>query len=202
MKGLAGNLTALTATALVAAVFCFDLMPDVVGAFTGLAERPAAAFLTALGLFALKCLAPIIPMGIIYMLCGYMFSPWAALSVCTAGNAICFACSYCEGLASDAESLPIVSAISESCKGGFFPSFFLHCIRFFPCHTAGVYLGAARLPFFEYLLGSLLGALPTVLLSLSLSTAFTFPTPRIWIGLAAVAATTVTGLIFLKCQNK
>ena len=202
MKAFISNFVTLAVFAFAVFVYFFNLMPNVERLSADISSLPWLAAVVGLSLFVVKCLSPIIPMGVIYMLCGYLLSPWAALAVCNVGNALCFSFSYYEGYNKNAQSPALISALSYNSKRGFFPAFFLHCIRFFPCHTAGVYLGAARLPFWEYLFGSVLGALPTVLLSISIASSFTTPTPRIWIGIAAVTATTILGMVFIKYQNR
>ncbi len=174
---------------------------DAEGFFRCLAENPWQAAAASAALFFLKCLLPIIPMGLVYVACGLLLPPGKALFMCVFGNALCFTVSYFAGVKRRGRGIPLIAAISDGGKNGFFASFFLHCIRFFPCHTAGVYLGAAGLPFFEYLAGSLLGAMPTVILSLSVAGSFPHLSLGVWISLAAVAATTALGLVYLKCRR-
>lgn len=202
MKRRLSNYLTLAAVAVAAAFYICGLIPrcSAISAYASI--YPYRAALICLALYCFKCFVPLLPIGGLYMLCGYMFPPTGALLLCTVGNAICFSAAYYEGTKSGAKSPVLLSAISTNGKHGFFPAFFLHCIRFFPCYAAGVYLGAAHLPFCEYLLGSLLGALPTVLLSLSLCSALPYPSPQTCVAFATVTATTILGFLFIKHRKK
>lgn len=202
MKRQLSNLLTLAALVVAAVFYISGLIPQH-GAISAYASsHPYRAALICLALYCLKCLVPLLPTGALYMLCGYMFTPPVALFLCTVGNTICFGAAYYEGARSGAKNPVLLSAISTNGKHGFFPAFFLHCIRFFPCYAAGVYLGAAHLPFGEYLLGSLLGALPTVLLSLSLCSALPHPSPQACVAFGTVIMTTFLCFLFIKHRKK
>lgn len=202
MKRRLSNIFTLAAACVAAVFYICGLIPQY-GAISAYASvHPYRAALICLALYCFKCFVPLLPIGALYMLCGCMFSPQTALLLCTVGNAICFSGAYIEGAKGSAKSPVLISAISDNGKHGFFPAFFLHCIRFFPCYAAGVYLGAAHLPFGEYLLGSLLGALPTVLLSLSLCSALPHPSVQMSVAIATVFATTIWGFLFIKYRKK
>ncbi len=130
-----------------------------------IAKNNAVGLLVCAALFVLKCFTLFIPMGAIYAACGCLLTPWSALLICTVGNALCFSAAYYEGKSRQIKHKAFISAITENGKSGILPAFFLHCIRFFPSFTAGIYLGASGVPFWQYLLGSVLGAMPSVVIS-------------------------------------
>lgn len=202
MKDRLSNIVTLVLLAAATFFYIRGFVPQYGSVLHFATERPLPAAVFCLGLYGIKSFVPLLPMGALYMLCGCMFPLPTALLLCTVGNTICFSAAYYDGSKGGAKSPVLLSALSGNGRHGFFPAFFLHCIRFFPCYAAGVYLGAAHLPFGEYLLGSLLGALPTVLLSLSLCSDLPHPSPRIWIAVGAVALTTALGILFLKYRKK
>lgn len=202
MKRRLSNILTLAAIAVAAVFYICGLIPQHGAVAVYASNHPYGAALICLALYCFKCFVPLLPIGALYMLCGCFFPPFRALLLCTFGNAICFSGAYIEGVKGNTKSPVLISAISDNGKHGFFPAFFLHCIRFFPCYAAGVYLGAAHLPFGEYLLGSLLGALPTVLLSLSVSSALPHPSAQVCVAFATVLATTIWGFLFIKYRKR
>lgn len=152
-----------------------------------LSETPTAAFLVTLSLFLFNCAAGVVPLGVLYLACGYVLSPRRALCMCVFGSALCFAAFYCEGRRRGKCRTVLIFSPPEGGRRTLFAAFFLHCVRLFPSRAAGLCLGAAGLPFWAYLAGSLLGALPTILFSLSLARSLTRPNSALLFCLTAAA---------------
>lgn len=188
MKTVLSNLASFIIFGAVCFSFCFA--PELKRLALTLAEAPTAALLVTLSLFFFNCAAGIIPLSALYLVCGCVLPPLKAFFMCALGSAMCFSAFYREGKSRGKRALLFVTAPPKAGKHTLFAAFFLHCVRLFPSRAAGLCLGAAGLPFRAYLAGSLLGALPAILFSLS---AARFPagledTPQIWYAAAALSA--------------
>lgn len=127
------------------------------------------ALILCLSLFITKCFVKFIPIGLIYFCCAYVLCPMHALLLCILGNVICFCYTYYEGKRNSIKKPRVIATSTKGTSYGFISALFIHCIRFFPSHTAVTYMGAAELPFWGCLIGSIIGALPSILLSLTVA---------------------------------
>lgn len=181
-------------------MYCFHKISDAKTIAMAITQSQPIAFFVCISLFIVKCFVPYFPIGCIYIFCGYTLDPCLALITCTAGNALCFSFSYIEGRKSKTKS-PLIAIVAKNEKSGFVPALFIHCIKFFPCHSAGIYMGAVGLPFRGYLLGSIIGATPTVLLSLSIADALPHFTFKLCLSLVAVILVTIICCIYQSQQH-
>lgn len=118
--------------------------------------------------FALSAFCGVPPLTAVYALCGAVLPTRLAILAAISGGCFGFAFSYLLGYISGDDKSPLLMALSDDGKNGFFVSFILRAVRFLPCGSIGIYIGKSRLPFLGYLLGSAIGALPSVALSVSL----------------------------------
>lgn len=127
----------------------------------------------ALTLFSVSALCAFPPATAIYIFCGAFLPTTSAVFLSLFGSIISFSFAYLLGRASKDDGSPLIMALSDGGKKGFFASFTLRAVRFVPYGSVGVYIGKARLPFLGYLLGSVVGSLPSIALSISLGCALT-----------------------------
>lgn len=118
-------------------------------------------------LFAFSAFGSFPPLTVVYIMCGMALPITNAFFLGILGSLMFFTFSYFFGRWKGGDS-SVVRGLSAGGKKGFLTAFVLRGVRFIPCRMAGIYMGKARLPFFGYLAGSLLGALPSMLLSLLL----------------------------------
>jgi len=117
-------------------------------------------------LFGVCTLGVFPPLSLIYLLCGMVLPFRHGLFMCICGSALVFSFSYFLGKHKNgAPSISLVSPV----KGGFLTALVLRCIRVAPCKTVGICMGSAGFSFWSYLLGSLLGSLPAILVSLAIT---------------------------------
>ena len=124
-----------------------------------------ASILCCVALTAFKCFVPLLPTTIIYIVAEYLLPWWYALFVCLFTNALIFTVSYVQEHSK--------SVLYEKCDintyNAFLYSLVLHCVRIIPANTAGRILGKSGASFIPCFVGSLLGKLPVVILTLSLT---------------------------------
>jgi len=135
------------------------------------------ALLVSTALFLLKCLAFFIPTTLIYAICGYILPAPHAFVMCIIGCMLFFSFAFYSGRKTPKTKSTYITALFVNGKGGFLPALLLHCVRFIPCHTVGVYLGKTGAPYLGCLCGSVVGMLPTIAVTLSIMDSL--PTPNL-----------------------
>jgi len=135
-----------------------------------------AAVIFFLLIYAVKSLSFLIPIVVVYVAAGSIFGPFTALVVNIVGAGIVVTIPYWIGYhfgAGFAGNLlsryKKVEAFIKNREGNsWFISCFPRTIAFLPLKTISVYLGSLKVPYFKYLLGSILGLMP-LLLSITLA---------------------------------
>ena len=117
-------------------------------------------------LFAVCALGVVPPLSFVYLLCGIVLPFRHGLIMCICGSTLVFSFSYFLG--KHRVGAPSISLVFPV-KGGFLTALVLRCIRIAPCKTVGICMGGAGFPFWSYLLGSLVGSLPAILVSLAIT---------------------------------
>lgn len=167
-----------------------------------LSYTPANYWLAALflvGLYALKSLSVVFPILALYLAGGAIFSQWAGLAVNLVGVAVCVSLPYwigrgagagaVERLAAKYPKVNQVAALQQ--KHTWYFSFLLRVVGFLPCDVVSLYMGASHVPYGPYLLGTVLGMLPGVLLTTLMGSSITDPAaPAFW--LSAVCAVVIS----------
>lgn len=134
-------------------------------------EEPLLAALVLLGLFALKSVTLFIYSGILYAASGVLFELPFAVLVNLAGSFLMVSIPYFIGrragrraLAAMVEKNGKLRLLRDAMNtNAFFLSFFLRILGLLPSDLVGMYLGASGLSYPHYVLGSLLGLLPTTI---------------------------------------
>ena len=138
-----------------------------------LSYAPARPWLAAgmvVALFALKSLSVVFPTWILAVVSARLFPLPAALAVCAAGVAVEVSIPYWISRLSGAQALerlvekhPKAQAIRSFRLGGdFFFAFLSRIVGLFSCDLISMYMGAVKLPYLPYLLGSVCGFFPHV----------------------------------------
>lgn len=134
-------------------------------------ERPALAVLAVLGLFALKSLSIIVYSGILYAAVGILFPLPVAIGVNILGTVIMLSLPYWLGRRSGPQAVrrikakyPRVEIIHKLRPGSdFFFSFLIRVVNLLPYDIVSLYMGAIRVEYRKYILGGVLGTLPSII---------------------------------------
>lgn len=124
-----------------------------------------------LGLYVVKGFTMLINGYILYGAAGIVFSPALSMGVSLAGSVIMITIPYWLGNRGGAKKLEVLTSkykklesISNFQKHNEIVfSFLLRVLGVLPCEIVSMYLGACRLNYGKYLLGSLLGLLPSII---------------------------------------
>jgi uncharacterized membrane protein YdjX (TVP38/TMEM64 family) len=139
-----------------------------------LSYSPSSRFLAALcliGLYAIKSLSVVFPILVLYLCAGFLFSPLIAMLVNILGVIVCLSIPYWIGYHSGTEltdwlllKYPKVKKLNTLKQNNpFFLPFFTRIIGFLPGDIVSLLLGSRRVPYHQYLLGSLAGMLPGII---------------------------------------
>ena len=134
-------------------------------------EHPLTAALFMLGLFALKSLSVVLPLWVLYLTAGLLFSPVWAILVSLFGLVFTFTIPYLLGwfqgpdaISQMRQRFPKADQFSRwQDSRPFFFSFFSRQIGILPGDLVSVYLGACHIPYPAYLLGGICGSLCSLL---------------------------------------
>lgn len=130
------------------------------------------AALVLLGLYAVKSLSVVFPLTVFFVAAGVIFPFWAAVLMGFAGLMVSFTIPWCIGRWSGAETLENLSAKYPKLRGlrelgsenKLFISFILRAVAIVPGDVASMLLGATKIPYVPFIIGSQLGLLPGMLL--------------------------------------
>ncbi|MDD3337594.1 MAG: VTT domain-containing protein [Lachnospiraceae bacterium] len=153
---------------------------------TILSYAPKNPWLTAaflLLMYAVKGMSVVFPIIILYMAGGFLFPPMIAVLVNALGVAVTLMVPYWISRVSRTDSAerlaakyPKLEEIIAHQKGNtFFLSFFLRIISCLPGDAVSMYLGAIKIPFLKYFLGSMLGTVPRMIAETLMGTSITDP---------------------------
>lgn len=178
-------------------------------------EKPIAAVLFLLLLYALKSATIFFPLVVLEIGTGYFFSAPIALALNTLGMGIVLTVPYWIGHAVGIRQInkltaryPRWKAIMEKQQShSFFLCFFLRVISCLPGDIVTMYLGATHVPYWKNLLAGSLGVLPGMILATLMGANIQDPTsPAFWIsaglsvGLAVLS--TVLYYFYLRKQKE
>lgn len=135
-------------------------------------SNQAAAFLVLMALFAVKSVSVFIYCGIIYVASGLIFPFPVAMLADICGSIVMFSLPYFIGkrLGPDAvhyitDKYPKVELIKRLRSNHDFKfTFMIRIVGIFPLDLISLYMGAVRVSYLQYLLGSALALLPTMTL--------------------------------------
>ena len=164
----------------------------------------AALFMVAM--YAFKSLTVFFPITLLNVAGGFLFTPFHAIIVNSVGVIAELTVPYWIGRVSGSNSAgrflakhPKLSEMMEkNANNSFFKAFFLRVIAILPGDAISMYLGATKLPFGVYLLGSFLGTFPSMVAATLVGTSITDPTsPMFWISIiSTVSISLISVLIY------
>lgn len=164
---------------------------------TAVPENRELATLFCVILFAVKGMTVLIPLVVLYMAVGLLFSPVLAVLVNTAGLSVCLTLPYLVGRVSghrmvrqlEARYPKLQDFMRMERENDWLVSFFLRIICCLPGDIVSMHLGALQIPFWPYLTGSLAGSFPGLLLWTLLSSGMVKQTsPGLILAAGAMAA--------------
>lgn len=144
-------------------------------------------------LYAGKSMVIVFPLLVLQLAVGILFSPGVAVAVNFLGVGVSYCIPYWMGRGSREETVgrlakkypKVAEIIAAQQKGDFFISFLLRTIVGLPGDVVSMYLGASGIPFAPYLCGSLLGVLPSVLMTTLMGVSIKQPSsPRFLLSVA------------------
>jgi len=156
-------------------VLCFILYlwvskncPQAKNVAVHIADNIHIAWLSCLAIILLKCFIPLLPTTLMFMIFGYILPPTGAFLTCLLCVGMLFSASYYRGKVLNNNSTQ-GNCVKGNKTGVFLTSVGIHCLRFFQCSITGNFFGKIGAPYFVSLLGALIGMLPSIALSLSLT---------------------------------
>lgn len=165
----------MTLSVIVVAVIFFRnwTFDDIVG-FTP--DNLYAAAAALLGLFAVKSMSVVIPLTILFVAAGIIFTLPVALIVCIAGVGVCFTLPYAVGRISGSElidklveKLPAAKKLRDiGVSNQLFTAYVTRAVVFVPGDLVSMMLGAAKLPYPSYIAGSILGVIPELVFQVAI----------------------------------
>ncbi len=146
-------------------------------------ENPLLAVFFLLLLYALKSLSVFLPIMALYIAGGTLFHPLTAILINLAGTMICAIVPYWLGYFSGSEYAehlvekhPKIGSFMKSRKmNDVFLCYFLRVISVLPGDIVSLYLGASKMKFTKYLLGSFLGVFPGTVFCTLMGSSITDP---------------------------
>lgn len=175
-------------------------------------DNPWLAAIFLIALYAFKSLAVFFPLLVLNILGGFMFSPPIALLVNTIGITVDLVIPYFIGKASGKKSAAAIldkhpklkKVVDRQHKSSFFLSFLLRSISFLPGDAVSMFSGASGMPFVKYLLGSILGVLPGMILATVMGASINDPSsPAFWVStLLTVLLSIISTVIYLIWSRK
>lgn len=167
-------------------------------------RNPILAAIFMVLMYSFKSLTVFFPITVLNIAGGFIFPPPVALLVNSVGVIAELTIPYWIGRLSGAgfadkltKKHPKIAELSRfGTNGVFFKSFFLRVISILPGDAVSMYLGAKKLPFGIYLLGSFLGTFPTMVTATLLGTSITDPTsPIFWISFILTIVLSVASVL-------
>lgn len=180
-----------------------DISVDAIVNFVPSKPWRAAMFLTAL--YAAKSVSVVFPIIVLHIAGGFLFSPFVAVIVNCVGTITTIIIPYWIGRISGADFAnrlmqkypKVEEVIAKIDDNSFSASFFLRVISCLPGDAVSMYLGATKMQFTSYLLGSFLGYLPGIITATLLGESVTVPTsPMFWISLLLTVGIAVFSFLF------
>lgn len=154
-------------------------------------DNKVLAALVIWGFFTLKSLSVLIPLVVIYMGTGIIFSTPVAIAVNLVGMFLCVSIPYCIGRFScgglaDKILQKYAAAKKISLWTGrnhALSAYILRVISILPGDVVSLFLGASKMKFWPYVLGSVLGLCPVMIITTLLGSKLSDPLSPEFIGL-------------------
>ncbi len=135
-------------------------------------ENLFLAALALIGLYALKSLTVVFPLVALYLASGVLFPFWPALLVNLVGLCICATIPYCIGRFSGSglidwldQKFPKIDKLNHlQTDNTLFSAYLLRVVSILPGDVVSMYFGASRSRYFPYLVGSILGLSPIMVI--------------------------------------
>lgn len=165
------------------------------------------ATLILLLMYALKSVTIVFPIIILEVAVGYLFTTIPAILINTVGSLIGYIVSYFIGYFSGSNIVnkltkkypTLENILKKQSENSFFTCFFLRTLCVLPGDAVSMCLGAVKSPFSMYLISSLLGSLPSVILATLFGASITEPTsPMFWISIILMALYSGISLLIYK----
>ncbi|MGN0313669.1 MAG: TVP38/TMEM64 family protein [Fusicatenibacter sp.] len=180
---------------LLAVIIYFLVNPDIsvqtVLSYTP--ENPILAAIVLLLLYAVKSVTVVFPLIVLEITAGHLFPTGIALLVNLAGLTILMTIPYEAGRFSGMDTVnsliqkypKLGSILGLQQRNSFFLSFLLRVIGCLPGDIVTMYLGATETPYYQNLIGGVLGLLPRMILATILGSSIQDPaSPMFWISAA------------------
>ena len=124
------------------------------------------ATLCCTDIVVLKCFVSTLPTTFCFIIFGYLLPNTGAFLMCMLCVAVLFSESFYKG--KEANKLQGNHIIQDK-AGIFLTAVSLHCMRFCGCSFTGYFFGKIGAPYLICVVGAILGMIPSIILSLSLS---------------------------------
>lgn len=121
-----------------------------------------------MGFYALKSMSVVFPLTALFIAVGHIYPLWAAMLVNTAGLCVSFTLPYLAGRFSGADIVDAIvlkypkteKIVDYSRNNNLFTAYISRAVVFVPGDVVSVIHGALKMPYRPYLIGSIFGVLP------------------------------------------
>ena len=175
-------------------------------------QEPIKVVILFLCLYALKSVTVFFPIIVLEIVVGLLLPTWAALWLNFAGVLIVLSIPYWMGKALGLETVQKAAqryprfgaVIDKQQSNSMFLCFFLRVISCLPGDLVTMYFGATGTPFWQNLLGGVLGILPGMVLATLMGSSIQDPSsPIFWISaLLTVALSVISAALYYVYQRK
>ncbi len=168
-------------------------------------KEPGKAAVGLLLLYAAKSATVFFPLVILEIAAGHLFSPWLALGINFAGIVIILTVPYWIGCAAGLDVIQTLVAkyprfgeiVEKQQRNTFFLCYFLRAISCLPGDIVTMYLGATRTPYWQNLIGGMLGILPRMVLATRMGTSIQDPhSPAFWLSAILMVALALLSVLW------
>ncbi len=129
------------------------------------------ALIVLLGFYGLKSLSVVFPLTALFVAAGAIYPFWIAVPVNIVGLAVCFTIPYLVGRFSGGGLVGAITAkypkagkmVEYSHENNLFTSYITRAVVVVPGDVVSMIHGALRMPYKPYLLGSIIGVMPEML---------------------------------------
>lgn len=164
----------------------------------------ALAAVILIGFYAVKSLSIVFPLLVLYISAGVMFPAPLAIIINIAGLFLCVSIPYGIGRFSGKDLLDHltkkykkISQLDElQHNNAFFFSFFLRVINLLPGDIVSMVLGASGIPYWRYVIGTILGLFPTMLAATFLGESILEPFSPVFL-ISAVSTVLISVISFV-----
>lgn len=173
---------------------------------------PPLAAAVLVDFYALKSVSVVFPLLVLYVAAGMLFHPLTAVGINALGLLVCVTIPYGIGRLAGSEFVgrllvkhPKAAQLHDLTMGRspVLTALFLRVINLLPGDLVSLFLGAARMPYLRYLVGSMIGLFPTMIAATLVGATITDPaSPAFSLSVGATVALSAASFLLYRRRIK